>query len=113
MNMGNVQARLPDDLERDLEALAEELHTSRSEALRRALDQGLQAIRLDRAIQAYVSEEMTLSAAASYAGVSLPRMAQEAADRGIPRFRQDPSSLDRDVEAVESSLEESQADGAG
>lgn len=104
--MGNVQARLPDDLEDELEAFAEELHTSRSEALRRALDQGLRSMKIDRAVQAYGSSEMTLSRAAEYAGVSVPRMAQEAADRGIPRFRQSPEELDRDVAALDELLGE-------
>lgn len=104
--MGNVHVQLPDDLEDDLEALAEELHTNRSEALRQALAAGLQAIRLERATNAYAEEEMTLARAAEYAGVSLQRLARTAADRGIARFRHDPQALDRDVEAATSFLQE-------
>lgn len=103
--MGNVQVRLPDDLEEDLEELAAELRTNRSETVRRALDEGLKAIRLERAVTAYAEEEMTLARAAEYAGVSLQRMAKAAADRGIARFRYGTEELEQDVEDARSFLE--------
>lgn len=59
--MGNVQVRLPDDLEGELEDLAEELETNRSEAIRRALAEGLESIRVQRALQGYLREEVTLA----------------------------------------------------
>lgn len=108
--MGNVQVRLPDDLERALEDLADEMHTNRSEALRQALDEGLQALRLERAIRAYQAEEMTLARAAAYAGVSLQRLARRADELGIARYRMSPEELDDDIDEARSFLTEHQDD---
>lgn len=94
--MGNVQVRLPDDLEESLDALAGEMHTSRSEVMRNALSEGLRSIRLERALSQYVAGEVSLEAAARYAGVSLARFASAAAERGIPFLRYDPEEADRD-----------------
>lgn len=112
--MGNVQTRLPDDTEQLLDSLAGELRTSRSEVVRRALDAGLHSMLLDRAVQAYGAEEMTLSRAAEYAQVSIPRLVHEAAKRGTPVFRQQPEELDRDIEAIDVFFDEADpAPGAG
>lgn len=107
--MGNVQARLPDDMEDSLEELAHQLRTSRSEALRRALDRGLAEMKLERALADYAREEVTLSRAAQAAGVSIPRLVHEASKRGIARFRQSPDELDRDLEELEAFLDGSEA----
>lgn len=109
--MSNIQVRLPDDLEHDLDQLAEEMRTNRSETVRRALDQGIRAIRLERALDAYAREEITLSRAAEYAGVNLQLIAREAANRGIPRFRYSSDELSRDAEQARSMLEGSDEEG--
>lgn len=98
--MGNVQVRLPDDLEDALEALAGEMHTSRSEVMRNALAEGLASMRLERALSRYVSGQLSLEAAARYAGVSLSRLASVAADRGIPFYRYTVEEADADAEAA-------------
>lgn len=98
--MGNVQVRLPDDMEEKLKDLAEELHASRSEAIRRALDEGLKAIRLDRALQRYARGEVSLARAAHDAGVSIYVMAKEASEAGIPYFRYSIEEVERDAEVV-------------
>jgi predicted HTH domain antitoxin len=110
--MGNVQVRLPDDLEEELEELARELQTNRSETLRRALDEGLESIRLKRAVEAYATQEMTLERAADYAGVSLQRVASAAFERGIPRFRHDSDELDRDVDEARTFLQDESPEDA-
>lgn len=94
--MGNVQVRLPDDLEDALDALAGEMHTSRSEVMRNALAEGLTSIRRDRALSRYVAGEMSLEAAARYAGVSMAQLASAAAEQGIPFFRYPTEEADRD-----------------
>lgn len=98
--MGNVQVRLPDDMERQLDALADELHTSRSEALRNALDEGLQALRLERAVRRYTDGDISLARASADAGVSIQRFAREIASRGIPALRYGPEDAKRDAAAA-------------
>lgn len=95
--MGNVQVRLPDDLEADLDRLAEELHTSRSEAVRNAIAEGLSAMLLDRALSSYAAGDFSLERGSEYAKVSLYRFAEEAAKRGIPYFRYSPEEAEKDA----------------
>lgn len=104
--MGNVQVRLPDDLEDALEALAGELHTSRSEVMRNALEEGLSSMRLERALSKYTRRELSLEAAARYAGVSLSRMTATAADRGIPYARYSAEEAQADREAATEFLDD-------
>lgn len=102
--MGNVQVRLPDDLERELEEMATELHTNRSEAMRRALEEGLGAMRLDHAVQRYLDDEVSLTRAARTAGVSIPRMARELADRGVPTMRYGVPEADADADRARQAM---------
>lgn len=109
--MGNVQVRLPDDLEQALEALAGELHTSRSEVMRNALEEGLASMRLERAISKYTRGELSLEAAARYADVSLTRMAAATADRGVPYARYSVEEAQEDREVAADLLARSASDG--
>ncbi len=104
--MGNVQVRLPDDMEQALEALASELHTSRSEVMRNALAEGLVSMRLDRALSRYSRGDLSLEAAARSAGVSLSRLASAAADRKIPYARYGLEEAEADRRAAAEVLDE-------
>lgn len=98
--MGNVQVRLPDDLEDDLDRLARDLHTTRSDAARGALAEGLRVIRMERAVGRYAAGEFSLERAAREAGVSLYRMARTTAERGIPYFRYSAEDAGADLRAA-------------
>ncbi len=98
--MGNVQVRLPDDMEGELEELAAQMHASRSEAMRRALAEGLQVIRFDHALHRYIDGDVSLARAAELADVSLVRMARAAAERGVPYFRYSAEEAEADVETA-------------
>lgn len=98
--MVNVQVRLPEDMAAELDALAEDLHASRSEAIRRALDEGLRELKLQRAMQRYQAGDWTLARAAREAGVPLSRFARAAADRGIPFFRYSVEEAEADAQVA-------------
>ncbi|MBS1263589.1 MAG: hypothetical protein MAG715_00772 [Methanonatronarchaeales archaeon] len=103
--MGNVQVRLPDEVVEELERLAEEMHSSRSEAARNAISEGLKSIRTRVALERYVEGEFSLARAAEYAGTSLQRMATLAAERGVPYLRSSVSEVEREVEAAREAVE--------
>lgn len=108
--MGNVQVRLPDDLEQALEEFADQLHTNRSEVMRNALADGLASMRVDRALSRYGSGDVSLEAAAREAGVSLARMAHEAAQQGLPFFRYGAQAAQADRRAAAELLAEDPED---
>lgn len=95
--MDNLQVRLPEDDLEALDALAAELHASRSDAARAALEEGMRALRLRFALDKYAAGDVTLARAARDAGVSLQRMAVAARDRGIPYVRHSVRELERDA----------------
>lgn len=76
----------PEALDREIDRLAAAMHEPRGRILRRALVEGVAALRLERALSAYARDEATLEEAAGMAGVSLQVLAKEAAGRGIPRY---------------------------
>lgn len=81
----------PEDVDREIDRLAQAMHVPRDGIVRRALVEGVATLRLERALSAYARGEATLEEAAGMAGVSLQGLAKEAAGRGIPRYW-DPSS---------------------
>ncbi len=97
--MGNVQVRLPDELEASVDGLAKKLHGSRSDAVRYALAEGVQAIQQKAALEAYVAGRCSLERAAHDAGTTLHDMAARASALGIPYARYSPEEADRDLGA--------------
>ncbi len=95
--MKNLQVRLDDDLVDDLDELAEDLRLLRSDVARRAIDEGLRRLRMERALEKYLHGKFSLGGAAAYAGVSIYEMVDEAAKRGIPYFRYSAEELKEDV----------------
>jgi predicted HTH domain antitoxin len=98
--MDNLQVRLPDEDLEALDDLAGLLRTSRSDAARTALDEGIRVLRLRLALDRYAAGDITLARAAEDAGVSLQRIALAARDRGIPYFRHGVQELERDIEGA-------------
>jgi len=69
-----VTARLPRDMLREVERLAQNEKVDRSELIRRLLDFALQQKRIDEAVRAYQEGKVTLWKAAEIAGISLRKM---------------------------------------
>jgi predicted HTH domain antitoxin len=98
--MANIQVRLPDDDADDLDALATDLHASRSETARNALSEGMRVLRTRRALERYVEGDYSLERAAEYAGIGLAALAAEAARRGLPYMRYPPDEVAGDARKV-------------
>ncbi|HUR69373.1 MAG TPA: UPF0175 family protein [Candidatus Thermoplasmatota archaeon] len=102
--MENLQVRLPDEDVAALDALAVLLHSSRSEAARRALDEGLRSLRASFALERFASGEFSLARAAEFAGVSLDQMARRARDQGLAYIRYEPAEAADDARTAAKAL---------
>ncbi|MHB8584772.1 MAG: ribbon-helix-helix protein, CopG family [Thermoplasmatota archaeon] len=98
--MDNLQVRLPEDDLQALDALAKDLRTSRSDAARAALEEGVRALRLRFALDRYARGGMSLTRAAEHAGVSLHEIAIAARDRGLPYLRHTPEEAADDAKVA-------------
>lgn len=94
--MGTISARVPDDLEAELEAYLEEERLDRSTAVRKLLADGLEEWRTDQAIDRLEAGEVTLSRAADLAGVSVWELARLASERDVTWVRS--SGLESDLD---------------
>lgn len=84
MSLEAVTARLPKEMIREVERLAEKMKVDRSELIRRLLDSALREKRLEDAVQAYRDGRVTLWKAAETAGISLREMMDTVRERKIP-----------------------------
>lgn len=99
MSLEAVTARLPREMLREVERLAERMKVDRSELIRRLLDSALRERRVEDAVQAYREGRATLWRAAEMASLSLREMMELARERKIPvSYTLD--DLRRDVEYV-------------
>jgi len=96
--MGTISARLPEDLEADLEAYLAEENLDRSTAVRKLLAEGLEEWRRERALAQLAAGEITFSKAAEMSGMSVWDFARLAADRDITWVGDE--HLDADLEAL-------------
>lgn len=81
--MGTISARVPDDLDAELEAYLEEEQLDRSTAVRKLLAEGLADWRRDRALRKLEDGEVTFSRAAEIADVSVWELARLADERDV------------------------------
>lgn len=81
--MGTVSARLPDELEAELEAYIDEEHLDRSTAVRKLLAEGLEAWRKERALERLEAGEVSFTRAAELADLNVWDFAQLVRDRDI------------------------------
>jgi len=79
-----VTARLPKEMVREVERLAEKMKVDRSELIRRLLDSALREKRVEGAVQAYQEGRVTLWKAAEMAGISLREMMELVREKKIP-----------------------------
>ncbi|MEM2893859.1 MAG: UPF0175 family protein [Candidatus Bathyarchaeia archaeon] len=99
MALEPVTTRLPREMLREVERLAEKEKVDRSELIRRLLDFALRQKRVDEALEAYRDGSVTLWRAAEMAGISLREMMELVKMKQIPI----PYTLDdlkRDMEYV-------------
>jgi hypothetical protein len=94
--MGTISARVPDDLEEELEAYLDDEDLDRSTAVRKLLAAGLADWRRDRALEQFAAGEVTFTRAADIAGVSVWEFARLAKERDITWVSG--SHLDADLE---------------
>jgi len=78
-----VSARIPREMEDEVEALMREEHLEKSAALRKILHLGLEGYRRERALRLLSERKLTLSKAAEVAKVSVWEMMSLARDRRI------------------------------
>jgi len=78
-----VSARIPKEMEQEVEALMREEHLEKSAALRKILHMGLDGYRRERALRLLSERKVTLSKAAEVAKVSIWEMMSIARDRRI------------------------------
>ena len=81
--MGTISARVPDDLEAELEAYLDVEHLDRSTAVRKLLAEGLEEWRRERALEQLAAGTVTFSRAAELADMSVWEFAQLAKERNI------------------------------
>ncbi|MFB6360725.1 MAG: UPF0175 family protein [Halobacteriales archaeon] len=95
--MGTVTARLPDELEAELEAYIDAEHLDRSTAVRKLLAEGLEARRQERALEQLQAGEVSFTRAAELADLNVWDFAQLVRDRDITWVAED--DLDADLTA--------------
>lgn len=97
--MGSISARIPEEDEADLEAVAELLDVDKSSIIRKALREGLGDIRARVAAERYQSGEVSVNEAARIAGVSVAEWLEIARERNLTT-QLTPADLERDAEAA-------------
>jgi len=97
--MPSVSARIPDDDNDEIEAVAELLDSDKSTVIREALREGLADMRLDLAVEQYQTGEVSVNEAARIAGLSLADWLVVARKRNLTT-QLTPDDLDADAEAA-------------
>lgn len=96
--MGTISARVPDELEAELEEYLDEKNLDRSTAVRKLLSEGLDEWRREQALDQFASGSITFSKAAELVEMSVWDFAQLANNRDITWVADD--HLDADLEAL-------------
>ncbi len=82
--MALISARLPPEMEREINWYARKEKVGKTVAIRKVLDKGLKEIKLEHALEEYRKGKITLWKAASVAGVSLWEMLDIVKEKKIP-----------------------------
>ncbi|WP_053948990.1 UPF0175 family protein [Halolamina sediminis] len=96
--MGTISARVPDELEAELETYLEDENLDRSTAVRKLLTEGLDEWRREQALERLANGKISFSKAAEMAGMSVWDFAQLAKERDITWV--DDDHVDGDLEAL-------------
>jgi len=81
--MGSISARVPDDLEEELERFIDEERLDTSTAIRKLLAEGLAEWRTEQALDQLERGAVTFTKAAELAGVDRWELARLARDRDV------------------------------
>lgn len=79
-----ISTRIPGPLVREIKELAQATHLGKTEVLRKVIIQGIQDLKLERALTAYQERKVTVWKASSLAGTSLWEFMEEVKRRKIP-----------------------------
>ena len=99
--MESVQIRIGNEYINILKELSETLHSSRSEVIRRVMEEGIKDLWMKIAMEKYLDEEFSLCRAAEFADVSIQQMIKYLAQNGIPFFKQSIEEIMRDTKEAE------------
>lgn len=83
MSQKHVTARIPEEMYEAIERIRDEEYTDRSTAIKVLLERGIDAWRLDDAVDRYRDGRSSLGAAAEQAGLSLWRFLDVLDERGV------------------------------
>lgn len=81
--MKNVSIRMDDAFLKEAERISRLGKTDKSLVMRKAFEKGMVGIKLETALELFVTEKVSTSEAASIAGLSTGEFMEEAAKRGI------------------------------
>lgn len=81
--MGTISARVPDDLEAELEAYIDDERLDRSTAIRRLLEEGLEEWRREQALDRLEAGEVSFSRAAEIADMTVWDFAALVEERDV------------------------------
>jgi Arc/MetJ-type ribon-helix-helix transcriptional regulator len=98
--MGNVQVRLPPKSIKEIDQLGSKLGSTRSEVIRKALNEGISRIKAELALKEYIENKLTLCKAALSSGMSIAEFAEYASGKGIPFIRYPAEEAERDLERL-------------
>lgn len=98
--MGNVQVRLPPRSIKEIDQLGDRLGSTRSEVIRKALNEGMSRIKAELALKEYIENKITLCKAALASGMSIAEFAGYASGKGIPFIRYPAEEAGRDLERL-------------
>ena len=97
--MPSISARIPDDDEEELDAVADLLGEDKSTIIRRALREGLADLRLRLAVEQYQTGDVSVNQAARIAGVSVADWLAYAREHNLTT-QLTLEDLERDVETA-------------
>lgn len=98
--MGNVQVRLPSKSIKEIDQLGNKLGSTRSEVIRKALNEGISRIKAELALKEYIENKITMCKAASASGMSIAEFAEYASGKGIPFIRYPAEDAERDLKGL-------------
>jgi predicted HTH domain antitoxin len=94
-----ITTRVSKEIEEKIALIAREEKLDKSTVIRRLLSDAIKKRQIERALDEYREERVTLARAARMAGVSLRKMMQLAAEAGVP-FQYSVEDLRKDFEAA-------------
>ena len=96
---GNVAARIPETIIKDIDYVAKEENTDKSKVIRELLSEGVKSKLLELSLRKYSKREVSLGRAAELAKMPLSDFMIEATRRHIP-MNYSVESLEKDFKAA-------------